>query len=244
MIPIFSILSAFIAVVQFICFLKLYLSYQKTKTELIGEFSKVFLFLSLFWGFLALPKIVVNNLKLIQISLDLGLFFGFLTMAYFLFIPFRIYYHRIFPKSLFFTTVSLGIAILIFNILNLKPAFIHFQNNFVFWSENRNLLVNIISGVLFSLIGFLAALFFYLGGLKSSEKKVRFRAFLITASIICIPLASGIRFVFGSLFNIFTSTLVAFILGIFSALFLTIAIFFFKPKTKKLFYKKIYGEEE
>jgi len=243
-IPIFSILSVFISVAEFICFSQLYLSYRETKSELVGKFSKIFLFLGFFWAFAALPKLLINDLKLIQISLDLGLFFGYLAMAYFLFVPFKIYYHKDPPKYLFFAVVLLGIAFLIFNILNLKPAFIHFQNNFVFWSENRNLLVNIISGFLIVLAALLAALFFYLGGLKSKEREVRFRAFLLSASTICIVLAAGIRFLFGFLFNIFISTLAALLFNIFSVLFLIIAVFFVKPKAKKFFYKKIYGEEE
>jgi len=244
MIPIFSILSLFLSVIIFICFLKLYFSYRHSKLETIGIFSKVFLFLSLFWFFLSPPKLITNDLTLIQIFLDLSLFFGYLTMAYFLFIPFKIYEQWELPKSLFFSIISFGIVFLIFSILNLKPAFIHFQNNFVFWSENRSQLVNIISGTLFSLMAIVGALFFYKGGLKSKEKAVRLRAFLISASIICIPLAAGVRFVFGFLFNIFISTLIAFFLEIFSVFLMIIAIFFVKPEKKQIFYKKIYEEEE
>jgi len=244
MIPIFSILGLFLSVILFICFLKLYFSYRHSKFETIGIFSKVFLFLSLAWFFFAPPKLITNDLKLIQISFDLSLFFSYLLMAYFPFIPFKIYYHRELPKSLFLSIIGLGTVFLIFSILNLKPAFIHFQNNFVFWSENRSQLVNIISGTLLGLTTIVGALFFYKGGLKSKEKAVRLRAFLISASIICITLAVGVRVVFGSLFNIFISTLIAFFLEIFSVFLMIIAIFFVKPKIRKYFYKNIYKEEE
>ena len=244
MIPIFSILGLFLSVILFICFLKLYFSYRHSKFETIGIFSKVFLFLSLAWFFFAPPKLITNDLKLIQISFDLSLFFSYLLMAYFPFIPFKIYYRRELPKSLFLSIIGLGTVFLIFSILNLKPAYIHFQNNFVFWSENQSQLLNIISGTSFSLIAIVGALFFYKGGLKSKEKAVRLRAFLISASIITIALAIGVRLVFGFLFNIFISTLIALFLGIFASLLWLIAVLLVKPEKKQMFYKKIYEEEE
>jgi len=244
MIPIFSILALPSSIVDFIFFLKLYFSYRRSKSETTGIFSKVFLFLGLFCFFLVPPKLITDDLILIQISLDLSLFFGYLTMAYFLFIPFKIYYQREPPKPLFFSIIGLGTVFLIFSILNLKPAFIHFQNNFVFWSENQSQLLNIISGTSFSLIAIVGALFFYKGGLKSKEKAVRLRAFLISASIITIALAIGVRLVFGFLFNIFISTLIALFLGIFASLLWLIAVLLVKPEKKQMFYKKIYEEEE
>lgn len=241
MIPIFSILSLLLSIVIFIFFLKLYFSYQKSKLEAIGIFSKAFLFLSLFWFFVAPPKLITNNLKLIQLSFDLSMFFGYFAIAYCLLIPFKTYYHRELPKALFFAIIGLGIIILIFNILNLKPAHIHFKNNIVFWSENRNALTDIISNILIGIILTVAAITFYRGGVKSKEKPVRLRAFLISASLICI-LLTGIPWAAGFFSDIFISKLGIFILETISVFLMIIAIFFAKPKSKT-FYKKIYEEE-
>jgi len=204
-----------------------------------------FFLISLFWGFIALPGLIINDLKLIQIALDLSIFFGCLAGAYFFLILFKIFYPQISAKPLLPTVTSLGIAFLIFSILNLKPAFIHFQGNFVFWSENRSLLVNIISGSLYSVVEIMAASLFYFKGLRIREKEVRFRALLLGTAQVFIFLAIATRFIFGFLFsNIFISTLTSFFIGgIFPTLFMIIAAFFVKPEPA-LFYKKISEEKK
>jgi len=45
--------------------------------------------MALFWFFPALPYLAINDPKLIEISLDSGLFFSYLVIAYILFLPFR-----------------------------------------------------------------------------------------------------------------------------------------------------------
>lgn len=230
MIPIFSILGAFISAANFICFFRLHLSYRRTKFELVEKFSKIFLSFGLCWFFLSLPLTLVNDLKLIQVCVDLGLFFGYLAIIYSFLILFKISYYRSLPKSLLFIMVGLGIIFLIFNILNVRPAFIHFQNNFVFWSENRSHLANIIAGLMIILSGIYVATFFYLKGLKIKEKEVRFRAFLIAISVMCLVLGTVVRFLL--LRNIFISLLISFFFGIFSVVLMITAVFFVKPKAK------------
>lgn len=229
MFPIFSVLSVVFALIQAITFLKLKFSYRKTKSELTEKLSKIFLFLSIFWGSIGFPTLFFSNLKLIQFCVDLGFFFSFLAMAYFFFLPFKIYFNKQPPRSLFFTIIIIGMIFLIFNFLNLKPAFIYFRGPFVFYAENRNLLVNSLSGFLGSSISLLSGIFFWLGGLKSKEREIRLRAFLFSASAISTSLATGVRFFLIFLFDIFVSTSLAYFFSSWAILFSVLAVFFVKP---------------
>lgn len=239
MIPIFSILCVLISFSALICFLKLHFTYRKNKEELVGKFSKIFLFLSLLYGSFALPRFVFNDLRIIELCLDLGFFFAFLAAAYFLLISFELFYQKKPSKFIFLGVISIGVLFLILSIINPRPASIHFYNGFVFWSENRNIFINIFGGTILGLITIIGASLFIRGGLKSEEKKVRVRAFLMSGAIIGTFLGAVIRFVFGFLFDIFISTLIGVFFGIISMLLMIIAIFGIKIKKKKYF-KKIY----
>lgn len=234
MIPIFSILCVFSVIANFFCFLWLHLAYRKTKQELTDKFSKVFLFTTLFWFFPALPRLVINDLRLIQISLDIGLFFAYVAMVYILFLPFQVYYHKNPPRYLFVAIIGLGVILLLFNFFGGKLAFIHHRGNFVFWSENRNPLINVISGFLSGVAAIVGGIFFLVEGLKNQDKEIRLRSFLISSAIFFTILGSGIRLIFGSLIDIFFSTLIGLLFGMASAVFMILAFVFVKPKPERI----------
>jgi len=202
--------------------------FRKTKNEIIGDFAKIFLFLALLYGFFALPRFLFEDLKIIEVCLDLGFLSGFFAIAYLLSISFKLYFRTKLPSLAFFGIITTGVIFVMFDIFNLQPAFRHFYHNFVFWSENRPLLINIMGGTIFSLFSFGGAFLFLQGGLKSDDRKIKTRAFLISAAMTLCGLMSGIRFVFSFLMDIFFSTLIALSIGALSVFCLIAAIFFIK----------------
>lgn len=209
MIPLVSIFH--LVVLPFLIFVtfRLYLSFQKTKEKNVGYFCMVFLTLTIMEVLLATPGLVFKSLLKIDTIFALYPLFALLSLGFFCAIAFSIMKTRkteiFFLLAIFLTAV----AVTAINLSDVQPAITHQDPPFIYWEDTRGLPMNIFLGAISGLLLCFLILFFFINGLKSSEKYVRIRSFLISGGTVSMLLAAIINFVIGSILRQHITSLIS-----------------------------------
>jgi len=228
--PIVSISNLISGLIFGIVSLKLYFSYRKTKDEKIRDFFLAFLFLTLSLLLLATPGLVFTNLKIIGLIFAFYPFFVFLGFAYLGIIPLKILSWLKIQKIFFWGIIIIGVLITVFSIINWKPAVFYSQDPFVYWEDTRGVILNTIIGGFFGLGILLVMIFFFLQGIKSEDKYIRRRAFIIIGGLMILMLMGLTNFVFGASPQQYLTSVIASFLGISAGLIIIFSIFYKRKK--------------
>jgi len=212
---------------SFISF-KVYFSYRKNNEGKIGNFFNSLLFLSLTFVLTSTPGIVFEDLSVIGYIFLVYPFFIFLALAYFGIIPLQILGWKKTEKAFFSGTIILGLVIALLNVAKMRPAVIHRVGKFVYWQDGRGVAMNVMIGATLSSAMLLLIAFFIIQGLKSSEKRIRNRAFIIAAGLFNLMVGSVINFIVGGSPNVYVASLVSTFFFILAGVFLLVSTYY-KP---------------
>ena len=227
MIPIVSIGNLISFIVALAITLKLYFVYQEKRSKRVNDFFKIFLFLSVYFGLLATPELVFKDPKTIElVSLEISFFFIYLALAYLIKISLEILDWKKLKNIYFWGLIVFAFMLTIINIATLQPAVYSVQGQFVFWEDARGIVINIITGFILGVGSISGALFFLIGGLKSTEKLVRTRSFLITGGLVMMALAALINYILGASPQIFMTSIIASLLVIIGLLTVFTGVFY------------------
>lgn len=227
MIPLLSIIYSICTTYSFLLALKLYFSWKRTKDSNIKRFMKAASFLTINMFLVSLPGIAFFDLKTIGLIFAIYPFFTLVALAYFTSIPLYLLGWQRAGKIVFSAMLIIVSLITIFNIINLKPSVSYLEPPFIFWEDNRGITVNILIGVVIITSTLLCIPTYILSGLRATEKIIRFRAFLMTAAILCYLLTAISNFVLTYyLPQRYIGSVISGILQIFALSFLLLAIMY------------------
>ena len=229
MIPIVSIFNLISALFFGFVSLKIYLSYKKNKEEKLRNFLKTFIFLSALLFLIASPGLVFKDLKAIGLVYAIYPFFAFLAIAHLGAVPINIMDWQRMQKIFFRGIVLIAFLITLVNIFNWGPANLHYQDSFVYWEDARGTVMNIVLGIVLGLIILLVTLFFIIHGVRTTEKYLRVRAFLIAGGLMTLIITAATNFILGASAQIYITSLVATLLNILAAILIMAGIYY-KPK--------------
>lgn len=207
MIPIVSI--SHLITLPFLIFItfQLFLSFQGTKKKNVGYFFLVFLILLIMEGILASPGLVFKDPVKISRVFAFYPFFTFLSLGFAGALPFSILKMKkteiIFLLLIFITAISITMI----NLSNVRPAVTYSRPPFIYWEDTRGEIMNIFIGIVGGIVLLFITFFFLINGLKSSERYVRIRSFLISAGMATFLLAAVVNFVLGVVFQQYITTL-------------------------------------
>ena len=84
--------------------------------------------------------------------------------------------------------------------MGLKPVQIKYTNDFMYWTiPNPSIywqIGSVTAGIISVITLFSVAIFFFVGGFKSREKFIRWRAFLLAGGLLLLNIAGAINFFF------------------------------------------------
>lgn len=200
--------------------LKLYFTYRKTKNENIWNFFISSFCLTLVLLLLASPGLVSTNLKIIGLVYAVYPSLALLSFIYFGLIPLRILEWRAVKQIFFWGMVIATISITTSDLINFGSAVIYYHPPYIYWESTRDASVNISLGITLGFGLLSVMIFFLLHALKSSEKYVRLRSFLIVGALIGFALMVFTNFVFGASAPNPLTSVIASILGILSGFLL------------------------
>lgn len=225
--PIVSIGNLISFIVSSLITLRLYFSYRQTKNKRVNDFFKAFLFLSIFFGLLATPELLFKNPKIIElVSLEISFFFVYLSVAYLVKVALGILNWKKLEKIYFWGLIIFATVITIINISTVQPAIYHSQGQFIFWEDNRNIVISTITGLVVSFGTISGVLFFFIGGLKAAGKYIRTRSFIIAGGLLLMALASLINYIWGASPQIFLTSIIASLVAIAGLLTLLKGIYY------------------
>lgn len=226
MIPIVSFSNAVSFFFCVIAAAKLYSSWRKTRDPRIGYFLKFYIFLGIFFGFLSTPGIVFFDPFIIElVSLELGLFFLYIAVAYFLGIPIELLGYKKTQQIVFWVIVALAVFVAVLTITSRHSAVIHKIPPFIYVQDQRGILINFTTGIVAAGGAFLSAFLFYLFALRSSISYVRHRSFLIAAGMLVLGITAVTNYVFGGSPEMITASLVSGFSAILGLILILIGIY-------------------
>jgi len=243
MIPIVSIGNLISALFFSGVTLKLYFSYKRTKDEKLRDFLKTFLFLTIVMILITSPGLVFTNLKIIGLIYAVYPFFAFLALAHLGIIPLRIMRRERVRQIFFKGMIGVAFLITLLNLLNWGSAIVHRQDSFIYWEDTRGVTMNIILGIILGLSLLLITIFFLTQGLKSLERHIRIRAFLIAGGLLSLALVAVVNFVLGASAQIYITSLLASFFNVLAALLIFAGIYY-KYKPEEISYPPIKKEEK
>ncbi|MDO8424558.1 MAG: hypothetical protein Q7S70_01300 [bacterium] len=228
MIPLVSI-SHLIALpfLAFVAF-RLCLSFQRTKEKNIRYFFLVFLMLTIMGSLLASPGLIFKSLTKIDTVFALYPMFVLLSLGFFGAIPFNILNKKRAEKLFLGVMFFMAIFVTMINLGNIQPAIVQQQPPFIYWEDTRGLPMNIFLGVISGLILCSLLVFFLINGLKSPDRYVKIRSFLISGGIISLFLAAIINFAFGAILRQYVTSLISTFLIIISSIFVFTGVLYKK----------------
>jgi len=209
MIPINSICLLISGLFFLVVTLKIYLSYEKSREEKIGNFYKSVLFLSFTQILSSTPGLIFNDLNVIGFIFLVYPFFVFLALAHFGTIPLQILRWKKTEKIYFNAMIMFGLSITVLNALKLTPAVAHFSGPFVYWQDSRGVVMNALIGLMLSVTMLTIVAFYFFQGFKSNEKYIRRRAFVMAAGLLNLVIGSVINFIVGGSPNIYITSLIS-----------------------------------
>ncbi|MDD5145645.1 MAG: hypothetical protein PHF44_02290 [Candidatus Pacebacteria bacterium] len=183
--------------------IKIYLSWQKSKSKTVGYLLKVFLSFTTALLVFAPNGIIIKDPRIINLIFNIYTFFFFLGLGYFVMLTFEINHRQLLKRIIFPIIIIYGLLLSIIPSINLKPALVGVQKPFIFWEDTRGPLINTFIGAGLGILSFWVIFFFFNNGIKVKEKYVRQRSFLISGGVLCFLLSSITDFVFGANPNIF-----------------------------------------
>ena len=198
MIPIVSF--SHIVTIPFLLFIsfRLFPSFFKTKDKNIGYFFATFAFLTIMEGLLASPGLIFKDSIEVGIVFAIYPFFLFLSLSFFAAVSFNIMKWEKTKRIFLIVMFIIAISITIINLINLQPAVTYQHPPFAYWEDTRGAAVNIFIGILSGLILMFIVFFYLFNGLKSLERYVRIRSFLIGGGTAGFFFSAIINFVSGS----------------------------------------------
>lgn len=198
MIPIVSVANL-VSAFTFSCItVKLYFSYRKNKTERLGDFLKSFLFMTISLLFLALPGLIITDLRVLGFVFAIYPFFIILALSYFGIIPLKLIGWIKMKRVFFWMAMAVNLSFIVVNLLNLQPAAIYYRESFIIFQDARGDAINNLLGAVLGVGILLIIIFFIIQGLKSSERYIRLRAFLISAGLSSLLISSSVNFIFAA----------------------------------------------
>ncbi|MDD5145156.1 MAG: hypothetical protein PHW72_03485 [Candidatus Pacebacteria bacterium] len=230
MIPIVSLFNLVSALFFGGISVKLYSSYKKSNDENLKDFFYTFLYSSIMFIIMALPGTVSRDLVFVGLIYAVYPLFSFLSLSYFGQIPLRILSWQKVRKLFSVSMKALGFLVVFIDILNWGPAVFHQQQPFAYWEDSRGEAMNIFVGSVLGLSFLLIFIFFIIQGMKSSERYLKIRAFLIAGGVVFIILGSLINFVFGASALEYIDTLISSLFIVFSTILISAGVYY-KPKS-------------
>lgn len=228
MIPLVSI-SHLVALIFFaLITFRLYFSFQKTKEKNIKYFFIFFLIFTIMEGLLASPGLVFKDLMKIDAVFALYPMFMLLGLGFLGAIPFSIMKMKKSETFFLLSMLLINIFITIINLNNIQFAVTRLDSPFIYWEDTRGAPMNIFLGIVPGIILCFAVLFFFINGLKSSEKYVKTRSFLIAGGLAATFSAAIINFVLGAVLRQHITSLISTFLLIASGIFIFIGVLYKK----------------
>ncbi len=226
MIPVVSIFN----LISFLIFggvaLKLYFSYKKNQDPKLKNFFLAYLFLTSTFVLLAAPGLVTTNLKIIGLIFSVYPSLNCISFIYLGLIPVKILeWER--TKQIFLggmTLITLSITIL--DLINWGPAVPYLRAPFVYWEDTRGIATNVIVGAAMGLGLFFVIIFFLVHALKTSNKYVRIRAFLVMGSLGFLMLLGLVNFIFGAPSEEYKTSIIAAFLGVLAGATMLFNVFY------------------
>lgn len=234
MFPLVSIFN--LITLPFLIFIasRLYASFRKTKNKNIGYFFVTFVFLIILEALLASPGLILKGLINIGVVFAIYPFFGLLSLAFLGLIPFNILGWKKAEKFFLLTIIIISFFITIINLIKLQPAVIHYQQPFIYWEDTRGMAMNFFIGIFITLILLYISAFFIFNGLKSSDRYIRKRSFLISGGAAGILLATIINFVLGVIGQKYINSLISTFLLILSSIIIFVGVYYKSQTQEKL----------
>lgn len=204
--------------------IRLYSSFKKTKDKNVGYFFAVFLILSIMEALLAMPGLVSSDLLKISAIFAFYPFFIISGLGFLGVIPLGVMQKR--KAEIFFLSAIFVSAILatIINLNNINPAPAYYNHPFVYWEDTRGKEMNIFIGIFSAVILLFVIYFFFLKGIKSSERHIKIRSFLISGGVASLFSAAVINFVFGAILHQYITSLISAFFIIASSIFIFIGV--------------------
>lgn len=199
MVPLLHILTAISSLLACFIVKRLYVAYQKTKSVNIGDFFKAYVFLGFYFFLVSLPM-VLSNVILVQIiyvasyiPVILGAAFLFRVAMRILRVPFN-------PSYVFDGIYILISVITILNLFFFSPAYVAVSDRlFYHWVETTPLSLQLFNGIVLLILATGCAILFFWGGIKSQDKIIRMRAFIIGSGVSLLVLATLANYVLAPL---------------------------------------------
>lgn len=209
MIPIVSV--SHLIVLPFLIFIvfRLYFSFREKREKNIGYFLLVFLMLIIMEGILAIPGLVLKDPIKISTVFALYPFFTFLSLCFAGALPFSILKMKKTEISFLVLMFIAAVSVTVINLSNVRSPETYYRLPFVYWEDTRGETMNMFIGIIGALVLLFITFFFLINGLKSSERYVRLRSFLISGGMGTFLLAAVINFVLGAIFHQYITTLIS-----------------------------------
>lgn len=163
---------------------------------------------------MSLPGFVVKDRLIIQVIILVSRLFGFLALIFFTLIPLEAFgWKKI--KKIYLLIIALGsLPSLFFAFIKITPVNVLYGKNYIIYktSEDPRILIFTFSLYLLNLLG-LIGVFLY-QGLKSKEKFVRKRSFMISGGEIFILLGVAANIFLLKPEIVFYSVIIATVIGL------------------------------
>jgi len=195
MIPLLHIITA----ISFLlcCFIakRLYVVYQKTKIVNIGDFFKAYISLGFYFFLVSLPMVLSNGI-LVQITYVASYIPVILSAAFLFRVAMRILEVPINPKYISYVIYILIAVVTLLNLFFFSPAYIAVSNHlFYHWVETTPFFLQIFNGIILLILVVGCAILFFWGGIKSRDRIIRMRAFIIGSGVSLLVLAVSANYV-------------------------------------------------
>jgi hypothetical protein len=195
MIPLLHFATFISALFCFFASRRLYCSYQETRSVNVGDFLKAYIALGIYFFLVSLPAIILNP-AVIQIIYILSYIPVILSATFLFRVALRILRFYLWPGYISFIIYSLILIVTALNIIFFSPAYITSSGGlFYHWSEGTPPWLQIFNGFAVGILAASCVFLFFLGGLKSKERLVRARSFLIGGGLFFLVIAALLNYI-------------------------------------------------
>ena len=196
MIPLLHLTTLVSAFFCLFAVLRLYSSYKKTKNRDVGDFLKAFVSLGVYFFLVSIPVLPFVGASWVQ-ALYIAANAPIMLSALFLFrAGLRILGFFYLSKIIFFLTILLVGFIVLLGVIFFSPATQRTFGIFYHWgSDSQPFWLVAFTGFSIMLLAIGCSITFFLGGLKSGEKFIKTRSFLIGGGIAFLIAAAFLNWI-------------------------------------------------
>lgn len=169
MIPLVSVFNLISFVIVFAIFVYLWLAYRKSHNIDVKYFSFFYLFAAFFQILIAVPGLFSKNELVVAYTAAFAYFFLYIALAHIISIPVGMLLQKKFQKFIFYTTAGVGLALLILNIIFIKPALRIDLGSVYFYLVQEDLWIRLSVGMGVLVFSIIIIIFFIIVGRKLSQ---------------------------------------------------------------------------